>query len=554
MFPRNTLFYGDNLRWLRDRDHFPDACIDLTYLDPPFKSNRDYNILFKDRSGLESAAQVHAFEDTWEWGDEAQEAYIDLTQRGFAPGRVQELLVALRPLLGANDLLAYLVMMATRLIELHRVLKPTGSVYLHCDSTASHYLKLLLDAIFGVQNFRSEIVWLRSRNPKGSQHNLRRYSPDTDTIFFYAKSDETIFHEHRIRRPLSAEELSKKYTRIDEHGPWIDGPILRSGSMGARPNLAYEYNGFKPGTAGWRVTLDNLRELDAQGRIDWPTGGKPRRKLRPDEDPGVSVGTCWTDIPSLNSRSAERLGYPTQKPVALLSRIIAASSNPGDVVLDAFCGCGTTIDAAQRLGRKWVGIDVTILAIDLIRKRIDATFGHDVASAIDLYGIPNEPAAARALFAKDPFEFERWLVTLVDGQPNERPKQGGDHGIDGVIRFPAELSRDGLIQHIGRSLVSVKGGKQLNPSMVRELRGTVERERAEMGLLLTLNQPTAGMRDEARCAGNYVWPWNNTAFPKLQIATVDDLLSNRKPEMPMTIPPYSRAQRLKLEAGQLAMF
>jgi site-specific DNA-methyltransferase (adenine-specific) len=554
VFPRNTLFYGDNLEWLRDRSRFPDACVDLIYLDPPFKSNRDYNILFKDRSGSESAAQVRAFEDSWEWGDEADETFIDLTQRGFAPGRVQEVLVALRALLGTNDLLAYLVMMAARLVELHRVLKPTGSLYLHCDSTASHYLKLLLDATFGVRNFRSEIVWLRSRNPKGSQHDLKRYSPDTDTIFFYAKSDKTVFHESRIRRPLTPDELREKYSRRDERGPWIDGPILRSGSMGDRPNLAYEYNGFHPGTAGWRVTPEKLRELDARDCIDWPAGGKPRRKLRPEDDPGVPVGTCWTDIPSLNSQSAERLGYPTQKPVALLSRIIEASSNPGDVVLDAFCGCGTTIDASQRLGRRWVGIDVTILAVDLIRKRIDATFGPEVANAIDLYGVPNEPAAARALFEKDPFEFERWAVTMVDGQPNERSKQRGDRGIDGVVRFAAEFSREGLIRRIGRSLVSVKGGRQLNTSMVRELRGTVERERAEMGLLLTLNQPTDGMRDEARRAGRYVWSWNNAAFPKLQITTVEDLLSNRKPEMPMTIPPYTRAQRMKMDAGQLALF
>lgn len=555
MFDRNSLFYGDNLEWLRNRNYFPDQCVDLIYLDPPFNSNRNYNVLFKDRTGLESSAQIRAFDDTWMWGHEAEETFIDLTQRGYGPGNIPEAMMALRHLLGTNDMLAYLVMMTARLVELHRVLKATGSLYLHCDPTASHYLKMILDAIFGVHNFRSHINWVRSRNPKGSQHGVKQFSPDSDHILFYGKSDHAEFHFDRINRTLTPDEILAKYPRVDSQGRWIDGPILRSPSMGDRPNLVYEYRGFKPGSYGWRVNLEKLQELDAQGNIDWPIGGKPRRKLRPEDDTGAPVGNSWNDISSLNSQSTERLGYPTQKPVALLERIISASSNPGDVVLDPFCGCGTTIEAAQRLGRRWVGIDVTILAVDLMRKRMEDRFGDEVASQIEVYGVPNEERAARAMFEKDPFEFERWAVTLVDGQPNERGKQQGDRGIDGIIRFAAELNRNSLkIERLGRSLVSVKGGRQLNPTMVRDLVGTINREKAELGLMLTLELPTAGMIKEARDAGSYLWEWNGQEYPRAQIVTIGDLLNERRPKMPTPLPPYIEATRMKDGSRQQSMF
>lgn len=548
MFPRNTLFYGDNLDWLRDRSQFPDECVDLIYLDPPFNSNRKFNVLFKDRTGSESSAQIRAFDDTWSWGPESEETFIDLTQRGFAPGRVQDAMLAFRQILGANDLFAYLVMMTARLVELHRVLKPTGSLYLHCDPTASHYLKMVLDAIFEKENFRNEVVWKRT----SSHNDSKRFADIHDCLLYFAKSKNATWHPQHVAH--NDRYLRSHYGREDAQGRRyrLDN-IIRSASMGPRPNLAYEYKGFTL-QWGWRVVRSKLEELDANGRLAWSSSGTPYLVRYLDEMPGAAMPSVWDDIPPVNSQAKERLGFLTQKPLALLERIIAASSDPNDVVLDAFCGCGTTIDAAQRLDRRWVGIDITILAVDLILKRVRATYGDEVADAVRQIGVPNEPVAASALFAKDPFEFERWVVTMVDGQPNERSKQQGDHGIDGVVRFAAEFSREGTIQRVGRSLVSVKGGQHLTPSMVRDLRGTVERERAEMGLLLTLNQPSSGMRTEAKLAGKYVWSWNNMVFPRLQIATVEDLLSNRKPEMPMTIPPYTRAQRLKMDAGQLTLF
>lgn len=281
--------------------------------------------------------------------------------------------------------------------------------------------------------------------------------------------------------------------------------------------------------------------------------GMPRQKRYVDELKGVPLTTIWTDIPFVNSQAKERLGYPTQKPTALLERIISVASRPGDTVLDPFCGCGTSIDAAQRLGRRWVGIDITILAIDLIKNRIRTTYGSDVLQDVATVGVPNEIEAARELFRKDPFEFERWAVTLVDGQPNERSHQQGDRGIDGIIRFPASIDRtSGVIEKIGRTLVSVKGGKSLNPGMMRDLKGTVGTEGAEMGLMVTLNTPTEGMLSAAR-GGSYIWPRNGQIYPQAQIVTIDDLLADRPPRMPTPIPPYRASSRQRIDIHQLRL-
>ena len=541
MFDRNSLFYGDNLEWLRNRDYFPDECVDLIYLDPPFNSNRNYNVLFKDRTGLESSAQIRAFDDTWMWGHEAEETFIDLTQRGFGPGNIPEAMMALRHLLGTNDMLAYLVMMTARLVELHRVLKPTGSLYLHCDPTASHYLKMILDAIFGIKNFRSEIVWKRT----SSHNDVRRQFGDlSDSILFFSKSNKHTFH--RVFTPYDNDYVERFYRHVDEDGRRFQIDNMRSPNP--RPNLTYDYKGYQPHPNGWTVSREKMEQLDSENRLYFPSNpdGRIRLKRYLDEMPGVPLGNIWDDIGAIPSQAAERLGYPTQKPVALLERIISASSSPGDVVLDPFCGCGTTIEAAQRLGRRWVGIDVTILAVDLMRKRMEDRFGEEVASQIDVYGVPNEERAARAMFEKDPFEFERWAVTLVDGQPNERGKQQGDRGIDGIIRFAAALNRNTLkIERLGRSLVSVKGGRQLNPTMVRDLVGTINRENAELGLMLTLEPPTRGMVQEADSAGHYLWEWNGQEYPRTQIVTIGDLLNERRPKMPTPLPPYIEATRMK---------
>lgn len=426
---------------------------------------------------------------------------------------------ALRRYLKQSDMMAYLTMMANRLVELHRVLKNTGSLYLHCDPTASHYLKIVLDTIFGPQNFRNEITWLRSKNPKGSQHEAKRYSPDTDILLFYAKSEKTVLHYERIKKPLNEDELKIKYDRTDEHGAFTDGPILRSPSMGDRLNLVYQYKGYTPGNYGWRVPLEKLVEIDLKGNLGWSSTGKPYRKLRPEDDTGNPVGNCWTDISSINPQADERLGYPTQKPLALLERILQASSNPHDIVLDPFCGCGTAIHAAQKLERKWIGIDITHLAITLIEKRMKSAFPNFL---FEVHGTPKDIDGAKDLASRDKYEFQWYACGLVNAQPFRGKKKGADTGIDGIIYFQDDIGCPAK-----KLIVSVKGGENVGVTMLKDLIATVEREKAQIGLFVTLKEPTKPMITEAVSAGFYESP-HSGRFPKIQIVTIADLLSGDK--------------------------
>lgn len=495
---KNLLFYGDNLEVLRER--IPSDSIDLVYLDPPFNSNRSYNVLFRTRSGDEAQAQLEAFDDTWTWSQQSEAQYEELV-RGGAPTRVADALEAMRRLLGDNDVLAYLVMMTARLVELHRVLKPSGSLYLHCDPTASHYLKIILDAIFGPVRFQNEIAWQRA----GAKNDPKRYGRVHDVIFFYAKGQSFTWHDQFTA--FSEESVKKNYTMVEpDSGRRYRHSDLTAGKPGG--DVDFEWQGVQPYKGRhWAYTRANLDAMLAEGRIEFRRTGMPVIKRYLDEQPGVPLQDVWTGI-RLTSADAERLGYPTQKPVALLQRILQASSNPGDVVLDPFCGCGTTIDAAEKLGRAWIGIDVTYLAIDLIQKRLRNTYGDGVLQRYRVDGIPHDLDSAQALFEANPFDFERWVVSLVSGQPNE--KQVGDRGVDGVIRFPLDN------KSMGRALVSVKGGRQLNPSMVRDLIGTVEAQRAEMGLFITMGPVTRGMTEAVNRSGSYVWPVNQRRYPKVQ--------------------------------------
>jgi len=513
---KNQLYYGDNLEVLRR--YIPDESVDLAYLDPPFNSDQDFNVLFAEHDGTKAAAQIKAFEDTWGWDEAAELAFVETVEAG---GRLSVAMQALRAFLGASDMMAYLAMMAPRLQELRRVLKPTGSIYLHCDPTASHYLKMVLDAIFGPENFRNELVWLRSKNPKGSQHGLNRFSPFTDTILYYSKSKDTPIHLDQIRPALTAEELAEKYPYHDEIGPYADGPILRSDSMGPRPNLVYEYKGFTPGPPGWRVERTVLEEIDRKGNLAWTKTGAARRKLRPEDDKGRPIGSFWGDIPPLNSQAQERLGYPTQKPEALIERIILASSEVGDVVLDAFCGCGTTIGAAERLGRRWIGIDITHLAINLIRHRLVAAHGAEIAKTFTVTGEPVSLPDAEDLASQDRFQFQCWALGLIGARPTE-PKKGADGGIDGRLFFHDEPQ--GGPTRV--ALFSVKSGK-LKATDVRDLRAVLDREKAALGALICLDEPTKPMRTEAATAGFYTSMFDQQQYPKLQLLTVKELLEGR---------------------------
>ncbi|QDK03772.1 DNA methylase [Streptomyces phage Yasdnil] len=524
----NRLYYGDNLDVLRQ--NIADESVDLVYLDPPFNSNRKFSLLFKEKSGEESQAQMEAFDDTWVWSHETEGLYMELLQASSTPNRAKDALEAMRKLLGDNDVLAYLVMMTARLIELRRVLRATGSLYLHCDPTASHYLKVLLDAIFGPENFRNEVIWKRTAT-KGDAR--RKFGSVHDVILMYSKAQDPVFH---AQETAHGEVYLKRFT-LDDHdgrGRYEGAPL---DSPNPRPNLTYEYKGYPPPTNGWRVSRELMEQLDADDRLIFPKNpkGRIRRKNYMSELKGRPIGDVWNDISPINSQAAERLGYPTQKPLTLLERIITASTDEGQLVLDPFCGCGTTVDAAQKLGRRWIGIDVTTLAVDLIDARLRHTYGEEIRKTYEILGIPRDIAGAAALFKRSPFEFERWCVMMLDGQPNE--KQVGDRGIDGVIRFPID-GKGGS----DRVLVSVKGGAT-NPGHVRDLVGTVESQRAAMGVFVCMNEPTKGMADAANHSGAYNHPANGQRYPKVQIISVKDLINGKRPNMPTALLPYFQAQR-----------
>lgn len=530
--PDNKLFYGDNLEVLRQS--VASESVDLVYLDPPFNSNRNYNVLFgrNQTHSADDAAQIQAFGDTWVWTPTTEQQYLDLIQGGL-PNRTADALSAFRTLLGENDAMAYLVNMAPRLVELHRVLKSTGSLYLHCDPTMSHYLKVLLDAIFGAQHFRNEIIWKRT----SAHSSAKKYGPIHDVVLYFGKSANVTWNGSRTQY---TEEYLNKYYKFDDGDGRLywRADLCAAGVRNGRSGLPWR--GFDPSAKGmhWKYTIDKLDELDEEGRIYFPSGGSgwPQYKRYREELPGKAVGDIWDDIDKINPVGSERLGYPTQKPVALLERILEASSNEGDVVLDPFCGCGTTVDAAQKFNRKWLGIDVTYIAVDLIRKRLRHTYGEDVEGTYDVLGIPRDRAGAFALFSQSPFDFERWAVSLVNAQPNE--KQVGDKGIDGVARFP--LDNKG---NMGRILVSVKGGKTVGPQFVRDLLGTVETQKAEMGILILMAEPTRGITDAVNHAGTYTLTVNNQKFPKIQVVTVNQLLQGERPTMPPTILPYIQAKK-----------
>jgi DNA modification methylase len=521
----NRLYYGDNLDVLRNRSYFADESVDLIYLDPPFNSNRSYNVLFKSKSGNEAQAQIEAFDDTWTWSQQSEATYTELVNGG-APLKVADALEAMRRLLGDNDVLAYLVMMTARLQELHRVLKPTGSLYLHCDPTASHYLKILLDAVFGPEQFVNEIVWKRT-----SAHNrLVRYGPVHDVILFYGKSNSWHWTPQHV--PYDPAYVDHFYRHVE---PDTGRRYMLDNLTSNRPGGRYVWKGQPPpGSRYWGYSKETMERFDAEGRLVASKKGGLRYKRYLDEMPGQLLQDVWTDVSPISSRSGERLGYPTQKPLSLLERIIQASSGEGEVVLDPFCGCGTTIDAAQKLGRRWIGIDITYLAIDLIDKRLRHTYGDGIAGTYRVHGIPQDEDGARALFAANPFDFERWAVSQVDGQPNQ--KQVGDKGVDGIVRFPLNQTET------GRVIVSVKGGKTVNPSMLRDLIGTVNTQRAQMGILIAMESPTRGVLDAVNRSGSYEHPLTGTTYPKIQVLTVAELLDGKRPKMPTAILPYVKAK------------
>ena len=575
----NQLYFGDNLDVLRE--HLPDESVDLIYLDPPFNSNASYNVLFKERSGDDSGAQIMAFDDTWHWTIESERAYQELVIHG--PQQLGKLLQAMREFLGQNDMMAYLTMMAQRLVELHRVLKPTGSIYLHCDPTASHYLKLLMDSVFGNEHFRSEIVWRRT----GSHGNARRFAPVHDTLLFYTKSND--YKWRHLRRPYMEGHIEQYFVKDEQgwrtnyYGNVLTGSGVRNGESGQ------PWKGIDPTAKGrhWAIprrlleeVAEDLSDLTQHEKLDrlyelghihiedgaaWPMY---QHYITPQDGQAhldiwayqpYTEGTVFgtdngidADVRWLAPRDQERLGYPTQKPEGLLKRIIESSTDEGEVVLDPFCGCGTTVVVAEELNRRWIGIDITHLAISLMKHRLHDKYSGDLSS-YSVIGLPEDVESARALATESEhdgrYQFEHWALSLIDARPSG--KRGADSGVDGYINFFDDNS--GKAKHV---IVQVKSG-HVNRGMIATLKGDMDREDAAIGIFITLEEPTEPMRQEAIACGFYEpdsLPGNQ--YPKLQIFTIEQLLEEAKPQYPQfgAAATFARAPRRVEEAQQGGFF
>lgn len=500
-----SLWFGDNLTVLRE--HIDTESVDLVYLDPPWNSNRNYNILFAQKDGRKAASQIRAFDDTWTWDRTAAWTYEQVVNEG---GEVADMLVSLRQILGTSDMLAYLTMMTPRLVELHRVLRASGSLYLHCDPTASHYLKIVLDAIFGPVRFQNEISWMRS----GAKNDSKRFGRSHDVIFFYTKTANFTWHSQYT--PFEQASIDKNYTMVEEGTDRrYRHSDLTAGKAGG--DVDFEWNGVRPYRGRhWAYSRENLDQMLAENRIEFRRTGMPVLKRYLDEQPGVPLQDFWADL-RLTSAHPERLGYPTQKPLSLMERIIGASSDEGDVVLDPFCGCGTTVDAAQGMGRRWVGIDITEVAVTIIQERLSDKYGY---LEISFKGEPTSVDDAEALARLDKHEFQVWACRAV-GVKNPPTKKGADGGVDGTFSGTYENGDR------WKGVVSVKGGG-VNVSQLRDLHGTVDRQNADFGVFVTLKRPSKPMRTFAADAG-----FTSEGVPRLQILTVAEILDNgARPNLP----------------------
>ena len=549
-FPKNLLCYGDNLKFLADPDLFPPESVDLVYLDPPFNSQQNYNVLFKESSGAPETAQIKAFEDTWTWTNESNRAMTAIVTDPAVPAPLADLMKTFMQFLRPSPMMAYLVQMAIRLVHLHRVLKPTGSLYLHCDPTASHYLKLILDAIFGPKNFLNEIIWKRSSAHSDTRQGMQRCGRIHDVILLYTKSPEytwnpqytayTDEYKQSEYRHASHDGRMFKDTDLTAAKPGGDTQyewhVKRRQKKGARweadldeehkaPKRGIEYKSVTPYQGrSWAYSKANMAKFANEGRLIHHQTGMPRLIQFLEDMPGISVQDMWQDIPPATGK--QDMGYPTQKPLELLMRIVNLSSNPGDVILDPFCGCGTTIDAVETLNREapdkpqrhWVGIDITHISINLIKHRLTRFVP---PPEYQVLGEPASVHAAAMLAAEDPYQFQFWALGLIAARPvGGKKKKGADQGIDGVRYFQDEQKAGAWVAK--KMLVQVKGG-HVKAGDIRDLAGTLAREGAEMGVFITLEDPTGPMRTEAAAAGTYTSPWDGQAYPKVQILTIADL-------------------------------
>lgn len=529
------LFFGDNLAVMRE--HISDQSVDLIYLDPPFNSDARYNVLFQSPDEKRASAQAEAFRDTWTWDQEAEWALDDIADIG---GSLATFVNAIFSALGRSDMMAYLVMMAVRVHELRRVLKPTGTLYLHCDPTASHYLKVILDGIFQPSNFSNEIIWQRT---SAKSLATRRLPTNHDVILRYTGGSSPKWNAEAAYIPYDVNDLpektAKKYCYVDEKGRRYALDNLLNPNKD-RPNLHYEFLGV---TRTWRWTKERMEKAYEDGLIHQSAPGRvPRHKRFLDERKGLPLSDVWSDIFPLNSQAKERLGYPTQKPLKLLERIIEMSSDPGDVVLDPFCGCGTTVHAATQLKRNWVGIDIAYHAIEVISDRLNNHFDLVADQDYELGGRPNDLASAQRLADRDKYQFQWWANYLVGVQQMKEVRRGPDRGIDGEIFY-----RAGPGKGFGRILTSVKGGKHVGASDVRDFRGVLEREGADGGVFICLRRPTRDMLSNAASAGFFTV--GSRKFSRMQILSIEELFEDGKMlDLPHRAPIAQRARKNRTRA------
>ena len=507
----NHLYLGDCLNVLRE--NIKDESVDLVYIDPPFNSKRDYNIFFDDK---EIQTQRIAFEDTWTLTN-IQDSLTEL--HTLEHEDLWALLIVYQKV--APHAFPYLVMMSLRLLELHRVLKPTGSFYLHCDPTMSHYLKTICDLVFGPKNYANEIIWQRI-NAKGNVQ--RKFGAVHDIIFRYTKNlGEDIWNQ--VYRPLNPEYVENNYRHIEEEtGRRYTQSDLTAPIQRASKGQIYVWKGISPpDTRCWVYAKEKMEELEAQNRIIYTKNGMPRLKRFLDNNEGEKIPDVWTDLTQV--LGGEYLGYPTQKPKALLERIIQASSNEGDVVLDAFCGCGTTVDAAESLHRNWIGIDISPIAISLIKRRLNDTYeGH--VNKFEIRGTPKDKESAIELWKQNPNAFQDWWLTEFEVFSTTFGTKGADKGIDGIGQY--------LIDHKGnetiRAAFQVKGGTHIQSKDIDALIGAMDKHKCQLGVFLTIEDPTKPMLDTVAGSGFVQVP--GFQYPRLQILTLKDYFKNKRPKLP----------------------
>lgn len=567
---RNQLHYGDNLEVLREK--IPNEIADLIYLDPPFNSARNYNLLFKQHKGAESHAQIVAFEDTWTWNPLEYKKFLE-DERNQP---LWKLVSSLYDILGDSEMMAYVVMMAPRLLELHRKLKPTGSLYLHCDPTASHYLKLILDTIFGPENFKNEVIWKRTTAHGDGKQGSTHFGRIHDVILVYTKSEDATWNS--LYTPYEKTYVDTYYKYVDEDGRryWRDNltaakaggdtryeirakrmigsnnwiPDTENEHLNPRPD--HEYLGALPPKGRyWAYSKERMQKMMLENRIVFSSTGTPMYKRFLDEMKGRAVQDIWDDIRGLGglgSNASERRGYPTQKPLALLERIIAASSNEGDVVLDPFAGCGTSIVAAERMNRKWIGIDITYLAINEVLDRLQTEKVEGKPLEYDLAGTPKDAASAEKLFTSTKDQnhkpFEQWAVSLVGGRWND--KKGADRGIDGRIQLL------GLDNKFVEVLIQVKGGNALTLSNVRDFANVIASNNALIGIMIAMKPPTKEMKLVCQQMGFADWH-GERKYPRYQIYTIEELLEQGvRAEVPERLKAYEGVGK-KVEDKQDAL-